>query len=118
MGFSILKGSYKFMKGKPGALIPSETPTGQLSMLPATFGRPAPAARGVIGRGLGGRVTNPPPFKSQGYGIGDPRAKAMGKARSEELSMKAKVAAKRAKKKPYGPMTEVDYVDSLFFGNK
>jgi len=91
----ILSGSIKYMKGKPGALIPAETRAGQLSMLPNSFGRAAKGPRGVIGRGLGGRVSNPPPFKSKGYGTGDPRAKVVGAARTKELNQKAAVAGVR-----------------------
>lgn len=72
--------TYKFFK--KGGTIPGETASGQTMMW----------AKGV--EGLMNKSSTPP-FKSQGYGIGDPRAKVMGKARSEELSQKAAVAGVR-----------------------
>jgi hypothetical protein len=105
------------MFGKSYRTIPHELPSGQTAMFKPGAEATGGKMPGVIGRGLGGRVTNKPPFKAQGYGSGDPRAKVMGKARSEELSQKAKVARLRKSKdtgKKHGPMTEVDYVDSLF----
>ena len=92
--WSPLDSSYRFMQGK-SSVIPSETSTGQLGMFSSGYGLPPKTKPGVIGRGLGGRVSNPPPFKSQGYGKGDPRAKVVGAARTKELNQKAAVAGVR-----------------------
>jgi hypothetical protein len=83
------------MFGKRYRTIPHELPSGQTAMFKPGAEVTGGKMPGVIGRGLGGRVTNKPPFKAQGYGSGDPRAKVMGKARSEELSQKAAVAGVR-----------------------
>ena len=92
--WSPLDSSYRFMQGK-SRTIPSETSTGQTGMFPSTYGLPPEARPGVIGRGLGSRVSTPPPFKSKGYGTGDPRAKVVGAARTKELNQKAAVAGVR-----------------------
>lgn len=83
------------MFGKGYKTIPHETSTGQTAMFKPGAEMPAGRMPGVIGRGLGGRVSNKPPFKSQGYGKGDPRAKVVGAARTKELNQKAAVAGVR-----------------------
>lgn len=113
MSFNILSGAIKYMKGRPGALIPAETKTGQLSMLPYSFGRTATSSRGVIGRGLGGRVSNqsPPFVTSRRVTNTGGMAAAKAAARREELVMKR---MKAHSKRRIGPLTEVEYVDDLF----
>lgn len=103
--WSSLDSSYRFMKGS-SSVIPSETRSGQLGMFPSTYGLPPKAKPGTIGRGLGGLISNQsPPFKvNVPKGAGTPREKA-------RIARKMAVAKM---KRPYGPMTETEFVDDLF----
>jgi hypothetical protein len=102
--------------GRGYKTIPHESAGGQTAFFKPGAEGWKRQARGVIKRGLGGLISKPvsPPFVSKGYGYGDTRARVMGLARTEELSQKAKLAARKAEAKRYGPMTEVEYVDALF----
>lgn len=113
------------MFGKGYKTIPHELPSGQTAMFKPGAEMAGGKMPGVIGRGLGGRVSTPPPFKSKGYGKGDPRAKVMGAARNAELAEKRKAKKQRMPKpgqaipytppKRYGPNTKSEqYVDDLF----
>lgn len=94
------RGTEGYMKGRPGSLIPSETSSGQLSFLPSGYGKvstpkPMSAAelhRTVVRGAAADLKAKKPPFVSQGYGLGDPRAKVTGLARKKELAMKRKKA--------------------------
>lgn len=103
--WSPLDSSYRFMQGK-SSVIPSETSTGQLGMFSSGYGLPPKTKPGTIGRGLGGLISNPsPPFKVNApKGVGTPREKARIARRMAVAKMK----------RPYGPMTEVEFVDDLF----
>ena len=84
MGWNILDIAYKF--AKEGGTIPSETRGGQLSLFPHKFGE-LPKVR-PAGNGL-------PPFAYRGRGraLPNPRARARGTARKQELLQKAAQAA-------------------------
>lgn len=107
----ILSGAYKYMKGKPGSLIPSETPSGQLSMLPHNYGGvkiPRQPTAGETHKALLRLIAEEAraPFKASRFsGKGDPRAQVTGRARSEELKQKAALAKKRKKRPVPGSIT-------------
>lgn len=81
----ILSGSYKYMKGRPGSLIPSESSTGQLSMFPHGYGSiptPRPVSPGKLhkqvlaGIKVNAGKSRPAPVNT-GF-MGRPRAAATG----------------------------------------
>ena len=81
-------------------IIPHETPAGQTALFKPGAENIPGRMPGVIGGRTPGRVpTSTPPFKAKGYGSGDMRARVTGLARGEELSMKAKLAARQTRAK-------------------
>ncbi len=88
--------------------IANETPSGQLGLFkPSQIMPGGMKARGVIGRGIGGRVSNPlPPFKPTSVSRPGPRERAKSLARYKELRERAKASVpKPGQVKPYNPPT-------------
>lgn len=115
------RGVADYMRGRPGSLIPSETTSGQLSFLPSGYGKtptpkPMSAAelhRTVVRGAAADLKAKKPPFVSQGYGLGDPRAKVTGAARREELARRKvakdnKADAKNAVKQQFKVDAAID----------
>ena len=104
--------------------IAHETSSGQLAMFkPSQIMTSGMKARGVIGRGVGGRVSNPsPPFKGGTVSRPAPKARVKNLARHKELREKAKASVPKPGQakaytppKRYGPNTKSEQqVDDLF----
>jgi len=96
-------------------IIPHETPTGQTALFKPGSEIIPGRMPGTIGGGSPRVTTSSPPFKTSPasgsrFAGGDPRAQVMGLARTEELSMKAKLAARTLRaKKARGEATRQTY---------
>lgn len=99
--FDILLGAYKY--AKKGGIIPSETSSGQLSMLPHNYGtiptpKPATAkqihsavvsgAAKSLGSKRGGSVQPKPPFSDGKKAVGSAKQRSKLLARKQELRQK------------------------------
>jgi hypothetical protein len=96
-----------------------ETSSGQTAMFkPSDIMPSGMRARGVIGRGGGGRVTTNPPFRATGRVTNlNPGAQVRAAARQQELArIKAAKKSDASRGRPIaGPKPkEVQYVDDLF----
>jgi hypothetical protein len=111
-----LRGSYRYMQGRPGALIPSESPSGQLAIFPSSAYKTAAATtrmtagqlhRTVV-RGAAKHVReNQPPFaKAKARTSESGMALAKKSARQQELARKKAASGARRGTPVAGPKTK------------
>lgn len=88
--YDILKGAYKY--AKKGGIIPSETPTGQLSMLPHSYGSVPKAApvnparvHALLLKGIRESAKSTPPFSGGKKAVGSAKQRSKLLARKQEL---------------------------------